>query len=54
MDDLLKSGPYEFPLGYDKVDWFANEVSELEIKIAFFSTNTRRDNLTEEDGKRFG
>ena len=30
MDDILKSGYYESTLGYNKVDWFVNEVIKLE------------------------
>ena len=35
MNDVLKSGYYESPLGYDNVDWFDNEVIKLENKMAF-------------------
>ena len=30
--NILKGGYYESPLGYDKVDWFLNEVLKLEKK----------------------
>ena len=26
LEDVLESGFYESPLGYDNVDWFAKEV----------------------------
>ena len=32
LDDILQSGYYEFPLGYNNVDWFVNEVFKLENK----------------------
>ena len=34
LDDFLKRGHYESPLGYNIVDWFVNEVIKLE-KIDF-------------------
>ena len=33
LDDVLKSGYYESALGYDNVDWFADEVIRLENKL---------------------
>ena len=30
LEDVSKSGYYESPLSYDKVDWFVNEVINLE------------------------
>ena len=30
LNDILNSGYYKSPLGYDKVDWFVNEVVKLE------------------------
>ena len=35
IEDILKSGYYKSPLGYDNVDWFVDEVIKLEIKMAF-------------------
>ena len=32
MEDVLKSGYYESPLGYNNVDWFVIEVIKLEKK----------------------
>ena len=32
VEDVLESGYYESPLGYDNVDWFVNEVIKLEKK----------------------
>ena len=34
LNDVLKSGYYESPLGYDNVDWFVKEVIKLENKMA--------------------
>ena len=43
MEDVLKSGYYESPLGYDNVDWFVKEVLELENKMVFYFKNTKED-----------
>ena len=43
LDDFLKKGSYESPLGSNNVNWFANEVLKLEKKIAFFIGNTKED-----------
>ena len=43
MNDVLKSGYYESPLGYDNVEWFVKEVIKLENKMAFYFKNTRKD-----------
>ena len=43
MEDVLESGYYESPLGYDNVDWFAIEVIKLENKMAFYFKNTKKD-----------
>ena len=32
LEDVLKSGYYKSPLGYDIVDWFVDEVVKLENK----------------------
>ena len=50
MEDVLKSGYYKSPLGYDNVDWFVNEVKKIENKMAFHFKNTKKDIImTEED-----
>ena len=33
LDDVLKSDYYKFPLGYNNVDWFVDEVIKLENKM---------------------
>ena len=43
MENVLESGYYESPLGYDKVDWFVKEVIKLENKMAFYFENTKED-----------
>ena len=43
LEDVLESGYYESPLGYDNVDWFVKEVIELENKMAVFLKNTKKD-----------
>ena len=35
MDDVLKCGYYESPLGFDFVHWFVDEVIRLGNKMAF-------------------
>ena len=49
MEDVLESGYYESPLGYDNVDWFGKEVIKLENKMTFFFENNKIDiNMTKE------
>ena len=43
LDDVLKSGYFESPLGYDNVDWFVDEVVNLEKKMVFYFRNTNKD-----------
>ena len=50
MDDVLKSGYYESPLGYDDVDWYVDEVIKLENKMGVYFKKTNKDIIiTEED-----
>ena len=50
LEDVLESGYYESPLGYDNVDWFVKEVIKLENKMAFYFQNTKKDIImTQED-----
>ena len=42
LEDVLESGYYESPLGYDNLDWFVNEVIKLEIKMNFCFENTKK------------
>ena len=43
LEDVLESGYYESPLGYDNVDWFVKEVIKLENKMTFYFKNTKED-----------
>ena len=54
LEDVLKSDYYKSPLGYNNVDWFVNEVTKLENKMAFYFKNTKKDIiLTEKDEEDF-
>ena len=54
MIDVLESGYYDSPLGYDNVDWFVKEVIKLENKMAFYFKNTKEDIImTQEDEEDF-
>ena len=53
LDNNLKSRYYEFPLGYDNVDWDVNEVTKLESKMVFFFKNTKKDIVMTEDDEDF-
>ena len=50
MEDLLKSGYYKSPLGCDNVDWFVDEVINIENLMAFYFKKTKKVIImTEED-----
>ena len=50
LEEVLESGYYESPLGYDNVDWFVDEVVKLENKMTFYFKNTKKDIImTQED-----
>ena len=52
MDDVLKSKNFKSPLGYNKVDWFVDEVIKIENKMTFYFKNTKKVIImTEEDEK---
>ena len=54
MKDVLESGYYESPIGYDNVDWFVEEVIRLENKMAFYFKETKKDIImTQEDEEDF-
>ena len=42
LNDVLQSGYCEFPLGYDNVDWFVDEIIKLENKVTFYFKNTKK------------
>ena len=43
MEDVLKSDYYKSPLGYEYVDWFVDEVIELENRMVFYYKKTNKD-----------
>ena len=50
LEDVLQSGYYKSPLGYDNIDWFVDEVIKLENKMAFFLKKTKKDiNMTKKN-----
>ena len=55
LEDVLQSGYYKSPLGYDNVDWFVDEVIKLENKMAFYFKKTKKDNIMKQkDEEDFG
>ena len=54
IEDVIKSGYYESPLGYENVNWFVDEIIKLENKMNFWFRNTKKDIIiTEEDKQDF-
>ena len=54
MEDVLESGFYESPLGYNNVDWFVNQVIKLKTKMFFSFKNTKKDiKMTKEDEEHY-
>ena len=54
LENVLKSGYYESPLGYDNIDWFVKEVIKLEIIMAFYFKETKKDIImTKENAEDF-
>ena len=54
LEDVVKSGHYESPLGYDNVDWFVKEVIKLENKMAlYFKTTKKNIDITKENEEDF-
>ena len=51
MEDVLKSENYKSSLGYNNVDWFVNEIIELENKMAFYFKNTKKDIIMREENE---
>ena len=49
LNDVLESGHYESPLGYDNVDWFVEEVIKLENKMAFYFKETKKDIIKKQE-----
>ena len=53
LEDVLKSGYHKSPLGYNNVDWFVDEVIELENKIAFYFKKTKKDIIMEQKDEEY-
>ena len=54
LEDVLESGYYESPLGYDNIDWFVKEIIRLENKMAFYFKETKKNIImTKEDIEDF-
>ena len=51
LGDVLESGYYESPLGYDNVYWFVKEVIKLENKMTFYFKNTKKDIIMTQKNK---
>ena len=51
MEDILKSDFYKSPLGYNNVDWFVDEVINLENKMAFYFKNPKKDIIMTEENE---
>ena len=49
LNDVLESGYYESPLGYENVDWFVKEVIKLENKMAFYFKETKKDIIMKQE-----
>ena len=53
-EDVLKSGYFDFPSGYDIVDWFLDEIWKLENRMDFYFKNNNKDNkMTADDEEDF-
>ena len=53
LEDVLKSDYYTSPLVYNNVDWFVNEVVNLENKMAFYFKKTKKDIIMTEENEDF-
>ena len=51
LEDVLQSGYHKYPLGYNNVDWFVDEVIKLENKMAFYFKNTKKDIIMTEENE---
>ena len=55
MDDILQNFCYESLSGYERNDWFLDQVIKLERKLAFYFENTKKDTImTEKDEGFYG
>ena len=54
MDDILKSGCFESPLGCTNVDWSGSQFMKKENKVAFYFKITKKDIImTEKDVEHY-
>ena len=51
LNNILKDGYYEFPLGFDNIEWFVDEIMKTELKKIFLFKNTMKDNILTEKNK---
>ena len=49
LEDVLESGYYESPLGYNNVGWFVKEVIKLENKMTFYFKETKKDIIMKQE-----
>ena len=49
LNDVLESGHYGSPLGYDNVDWFVKEVIKLENKMAVYFKETKKEIIMKQE-----
>ena len=52
LEDVLESGYYKSPLGYENVNWFVDEIIKLENKMNFCFKNTKKDIIMAEEDKQ--
>ena len=54
LEDVLKSGYFDSPIGYDNVYWFVFEIIKLENRMGLCIKNTKKDNkMAEEDDEDY-
>ena len=51
LENVLKSGYYESPLGYGNVEWFVSEVIKLENRMNFWFRNSKKDIIMKQEDK---
>ena len=51
-EDVLESGFYKSPLGYENVDWFVEEVKESQNEMKLYFQNTKRISIRLENLKK--
>ena len=52
LDDVPQNGYHKSPLGYNNIDWFADEVIKSENKMAFFYKNIWKDIIMREENEK--